>query len=132
MPAPEILTSLPNHEQLIPLLLEYDVVGFQTESDSGNFVRYLMSECNAMRDMRVFETSGRQITMRINGNNTRLRKLFKRRITRIQWGKRPHNGGAPGIRKGELRSFGNGIQTVRTPRIKVLNPVKMIDEVYKN
>jgi trehalose 6-phosphate synthase len=71
-PPPEILTSLPNHEQLIPLLLEYDVVGFQTESDSGNFVRYLMSECNAMRDMRVFETSGRQITMRINGKQTQI------------------------------------------------------------
>jgi trehalose 6-phosphate synthase len=71
-PPPEILTSLPNHEQLIPLLLEYDVVGFQTESDSGNFVRYLMSECNAMRDMRVFEASGRQITMRINGKQTQI------------------------------------------------------------
>ena len=38
MPPPEVLTSLPNHEQLIPLLLQYDVVGFQTEGDSGNFV----------------------------------------------------------------------------------------------
>lgn len=71
-PPPEILTSLPNHEQLIPLLLEYDVVGFQTESDSGNFVRYLISECNVMRDMRVFETSGRQISMRINGKQTQI------------------------------------------------------------
>jgi trehalose 6-phosphate synthase len=71
-PPPEILTSLPNHEQLIPLLLEYDVVGFQTDSDSGNFVRYLMSECNAMREMRVFEASGRQITLRVNGKQTRI------------------------------------------------------------
>ena len=46
-PPPEVLTSLPNHEQLIPLLLQYDVVGFQTEGDAGNFVRYLMTE--AMR-----------------------------------------------------------------------------------
>jgi trehalose 6-phosphate synthase len=71
-PPPEILTSLPNHEQLIPLLLEYDVIGFQTESDSGNFVRYLISECNAMKDMRVFETAGRQITMRVNGKQTQI------------------------------------------------------------
>ncbi len=56
LPPPEILTSLPNHEQLIPLLMEYDVIGFQTDSDSGNFVRYLMSECSPMHDMRVFET----------------------------------------------------------------------------
>jgi len=71
-PPPEILTSLPNHEQLIPLLLDHDVVGFQTESDAGNFVRYLMSECNAMRDMRVFETAGRQITLNMNGQQTRI------------------------------------------------------------
>ena len=44
MPPPEVLASLPNHEQLIPLLLQYDVVGFQTDGDSGNFVRYLIAE----------------------------------------------------------------------------------------
>jgi trehalose 6-phosphate synthase len=71
-PPPEILTSLPNHEQLIPLLMEYDVVGFQTDSDSGNFVRYLISECNATREMRVFETAGRHITLRVNGKETRI------------------------------------------------------------
>ena len=72
LPPPEILTSLPNHEQLIPLLMEYDVMGFQTESDSGNFVRYLISECSPTRDMRVFESAGRQITLRINGKQTRI------------------------------------------------------------
>src|ERR1700726_3323287 len=44
MPPPEVLPSLPNHEQLIPLLLQYDVVGFQTDGDSGNFVRYILAE----------------------------------------------------------------------------------------
>jgi trehalose 6-phosphate synthase len=71
-PPPEILTSLPNHEQLIPLLLDHNVVGFQTESDVGNFVRYLMSECNSAREMRVFETAGHQITLNINGQQTRI------------------------------------------------------------
>jgi trehalose 6-phosphate synthase len=71
-PPPEILTSLPNHEQLIPLLLEYDVVGFQTEGDVGNFVRYLISECNPTREMRVFETAGQQITLSMNGQQTRI------------------------------------------------------------
>jgi trehalose 6-phosphate synthase len=71
-PPPEILTSLPNHEQLIPLLLDHDLVGFQTESDAGNFVRYLISECNSTRDMRVFETAGRQITLNVNGHQTRI------------------------------------------------------------
>jgi len=71
-PPPEILTSLPNHEQLIPLLLEYDVVGFQTDGDAGNFVRFLLSECNAAREMRVFETAGRQITLRVNGKQIQI------------------------------------------------------------
>ena len=71
-PPPEILTSLPNHEQLIPLLLEYDVVGFQTDSDSGNFIRYLISECNSTREMRVFETAGRQTTLNVNGHQTKI------------------------------------------------------------
>jgi trehalose 6-phosphate synthase len=67
LPPPEILASLPNHEQLIPLLMQYDVVGFQTDRDVQNFLRYLMSEGNPMRDMRVFESAGQRVTMRING-----------------------------------------------------------------
>lgn len=43
-PAPEIMTVLPNHDQLLPQLLQYDLVGFQTEKDVGNFSRYLTSE----------------------------------------------------------------------------------------
>ena len=38
------MTVLPNHERLLPSLLQYDLVGFQTETDVGNFVRYLISE----------------------------------------------------------------------------------------
>jgi trehalose 6-phosphate synthase len=71
-PSPEVLTSLPKHEQLIPLLLQYDVVGFQTEGDAGNFVRYLLSECNQLREMGLFETSGHQITLSLNGRQTRI------------------------------------------------------------
>jgi trehalose 6-phosphate synthase len=44
-PPPEILTALPNHEWLIPQLSYYNVVGFQTANDAGNFSRYLESEC---------------------------------------------------------------------------------------
>ena len=43
-PPPEILTALPNHEQLIPALGQYDLVGFQTEIDAANFSRYLENE----------------------------------------------------------------------------------------
>jgi len=48
-PPPEILTALPNHEQLIPALGHYDLVGFQTETDASNFSRYLADECGLKR-----------------------------------------------------------------------------------
>jgi trehalose 6-phosphate synthase len=73
MPPPEVMTCLPNHEQLIPLLLQYDVVGFQTDGDAGNFVRYLITENrNPHSEMTVFESSGRQITFTLNGRQTRI------------------------------------------------------------
>jgi len=45
MPPPEILTALPNHDSLIPLLGDYDVVGFQTRTDANNCARYFEYEC---------------------------------------------------------------------------------------
>jgi trehalose 6-phosphate synthase len=44
-PPPEILTALPNHEHIVPLLGQYDLVGFQTNNDAVNFARYLAIEC---------------------------------------------------------------------------------------
>jgi trehalose 6-phosphate synthase len=73
MPSPEVLASLPNHERLMPLLLQYDLVGFQTDGDSGNFVRYVMAEAaGTRREMRMFQTSGNQITLSQNGQQTRI------------------------------------------------------------
>jgi trehalose 6-phosphate synthase len=48
-PPPEVLTALPNHEQLVPALCNYDLVGFQTETDATNFKRYLVNEANLKR-----------------------------------------------------------------------------------
>ncbi len=44
MPPPEIITAMPNHENLIPALCHYDLVGFQTDNDAANFARYLANE----------------------------------------------------------------------------------------
>ena len=50
-PPPEIITALPQHEQLLPALCDYDLVGFQTGDDAFNFSRYLTHECGlASRD----------------------------------------------------------------------------------
>ena len=43
-PPPEILTAMPNHETLIPSLVDYDLVGFQTDGDAANFARYFAKE----------------------------------------------------------------------------------------
>jgi trehalose 6-phosphate synthase len=43
-PPPEILTALPSHEQLIPAMYHYDLVGFQTEVDAANFERYVAND----------------------------------------------------------------------------------------
>jgi trehalose 6-phosphate synthase len=73
MPSPEVLTSLPNHERLMPLLLQYDVVGFQTDGDAANFVRYVMAEAEGTgREPRVFESSGNRITLTQHGQRTRI------------------------------------------------------------
>ncbi|HEY2068843.1 MAG TPA: trehalose-6-phosphate synthase [Rhizomicrobium sp.] len=41
MPPPEVVAAMPGHRRVIGALAEYDLVGFQTESDMSNFARYL-------------------------------------------------------------------------------------------
>jgi trehalose 6-phosphate synthase len=72
LPPPEVLAALPKHGQLIPLLMQYDVVGFQTAGDVSNFIRYLISECNQARELRVFEVDGHQTALSLNGRQTRI------------------------------------------------------------
>lgn len=40
-PAPELFSALPEHARLARALTEYDLIGFQTEQDAGNFRSYL-------------------------------------------------------------------------------------------
>jgi len=58
LPPPEILTAMPNHERLIPLLGDYDLVGFQTDGDAANFARYLAKELGAPSHMSLRLGSG--------------------------------------------------------------------------
>ena len=69
-PAPEIVTVLPNHERLLPSLLQYDLVGFQTETDVGNFVRYLVSEHRGTS--QAFEATENQIVFSDGKRRTRI------------------------------------------------------------
>jgi trehalose 6-phosphate synthase len=61
-PPPEILTALPNHDQLIPSLGHYDLIGFQTEVDAINICRYFVNECFIERiDEQTFVFDGRTV-----------------------------------------------------------------------
>ncbi len=70
-PAPEVVTVLPNHERLLPMLLQYDLVGFQTETDVGNFARYLMAE-QRVANRRVFEATDDQLVFSSGGRQMRV------------------------------------------------------------
>ncbi len=69
-PAPEVMTVLPNHERLLPSLLQYDLVGFQTETDVENFVRYLVSEHHGTS--QAFEAADHQLVFSCGKRQTRI------------------------------------------------------------
>lgn len=65
-PPPEILTALPNHEHLIPAMIHYDLIGFQTGIDAANFARYLRKECGMpSRDPYTFQAADRTVRIGI-------------------------------------------------------------------
>ncbi|MGN6550518.1 MAG: alpha,alpha-trehalose-phosphate synthase (UDP-forming) [Pararhizobium sp.] len=43
-PPPEIFAALPNANDIVRAMMDYDVIGFQTERDCRNFVRYITDE----------------------------------------------------------------------------------------
>ncbi len=49
-PSPEIFKALPEHEQIARAMCEYSVLGFQSETDRSNFVRYLTENYDAIDD----------------------------------------------------------------------------------
>ena len=70
-PAPEFMTVLPHHERLLSSLLQYDLVGFQTDSDVQNFVRYVISETRGS-NIGVFQATNRQVVLSQDGRQIRV------------------------------------------------------------
>jgi trehalose 6-phosphate synthase len=61
-PPPEVLTALPDAQRLVRSLLAYDIVGFQTETDRGNFARFVRNElAGKEREGRWIEAGGRRL-----------------------------------------------------------------------
>lgn len=46
-PPPEILAASPNHKAIVEAMLDYDLIGFQTSTDLGNFRRYVDDHTSA-------------------------------------------------------------------------------------
>jgi trehalose 6-phosphate synthase len=47
MPPPEVIAAMPHHGQVVGALSDYDLVGFQTETDTANFARYIAQQLGA-------------------------------------------------------------------------------------
>ncbi len=63
-PPPEILETLPRHEDIVRVLSSYDLVGFQTENDRDNFGRYLANHGGLVsRDGTTFDVGGRLVRL---------------------------------------------------------------------
>lgn len=65
LPPPELLMALPGHEDLFgAALTEFDLIGFQTDTDALNFARYLTSIIGAAtRDGRYYRIGERQFRL---------------------------------------------------------------------
>ena len=57
---PDILQTLPNHEEILGSLVHYDLVGFQTENDRDNFGRYLILQGARQGRGETYALDGRQ------------------------------------------------------------------------
>lgn len=61
-PPPELLQTIPAHDWLVEALFQYDVIGFQTSNDAGNFHRFALEhEAGKTGDCGRIEAFGRSI-----------------------------------------------------------------------
>ncbi|MBB4857258.1 trehalose 6-phosphate synthase [Novosphingobium chloroacetimidivorans] len=64
-PPTRLFVSLPNHEQLVASMLQYDLIGLQTEEWLDSFTHYLKKEMGLkVSDDGVIEYEGRRIVAR--------------------------------------------------------------------
>ena len=48
-PPPDMLAASPNHAELVEALLQYDLIGFQAQTDLGNFRHYVEQHAQAVK-----------------------------------------------------------------------------------
>ena len=59
-PSPEVFMACSNHAELIKGLMQYDLIGFQTEIDARNFYEYIRRESGGAVRGRKVEAYGRE------------------------------------------------------------------------
>jgi len=59
-PPPDILQTLPYHEDILGSLSHYDLIGFQTENDRDNFTHYLTLQGGKAGRGRTYSIDGRR------------------------------------------------------------------------
>ena len=71
-PPPDILVTMPRHEEVLGSLSHYDLVGFQTENDRENFGRYLTQLGGVLaRDFSTCTIQNRTLRMGVFRNSSR-------------------------------------------------------------
>jgi trehalose 6-phosphate synthase len=61
--APDVLQTMPSHDEILGSLTHYDLIGFQTANDRANFERYLVARgAEPMRD-GALEMGGRRVRL---------------------------------------------------------------------
>lgn len=63
-PTPDIFRALPEHSFLARALCQFDVIGFQSETDKANFERYLIDSLDADdAEAPVYSVGGRKVRL---------------------------------------------------------------------
>ena len=63
-PPPQLMEAVPGHEWLVRSLFAYDLVGFQTEADRMNFIRYVEEEMAGERiDEHTLVAGGNRVAV---------------------------------------------------------------------
>jgi trehalose 6-phosphate synthase len=60
---PDILQTLPSHQEIFGSLSYYDLVGFQTDKDRDNYAQYLMTQGAKEGRSDSYEVDGRQVRL---------------------------------------------------------------------
>ena len=61
MPPPEVVAAMPHHERILGALASYDLVGFQTDTDTANFARYVAKQFGTSPHLGSLASQGMRI-----------------------------------------------------------------------